>query len=361
MIKVNKVEIMNQDYLDCVGGYEAEEVRKIIHQSTSLSGIHRNSEIIMTADFQDLFGHDLSLDDAVRLFGVSSIGTNQYVDSQPKTEDVHFLNPIINENSKLFRNGILKAIRQNALEVSGQLRYSYLSDHEAMQRGMNLAALQKLRKIKDKIVQIYQKHGGYENSLKRAMLTGTGNEYNNHVPVSVDNVGIYADQSEYDILNSPYSPFDIWDTLPAHTKDFMLAMDKTLKPVTGLFVTGNGKSGATTLSGNIPQQGEFVTGEESQHEKQGTAPIAIPPKEDKNFIEQTTDWISENPIASLLIAGTVISGGILIKKYFDEQRVKKRSGLQGLTRAVCGNKKHTGRGAARKRRAKAKVSFMKPL
>lgn len=285
---------------------------------------------------------------------------SDYIDDEfepeykPSPEDTNatnilFLNLFINADTLQYRNELLETFRKNVLNISGRLRYAYLTDKEALQRGINLSALQKLRKVRNKVEEIYTGLKGYKSSIVKAILTGIGNGYNNYVPVVSYNDPVYADQSEYDVLHRSYSSGDV-DNYSKRVTDLLRAIANALKHITGFFETdsaseamfqsesGQERNSNTVKSNNqktvtlsdVPPQGEFVTGEESQHEKQKTTSVVVPPKEDKNFFEQTTDWIIENPIPSLLIGGTLFGGGILIKKYFDEQKANERGGLQGL-------------------------------
>ena len=116
---------------------------------------------------------------------------------------VHFINRYTNPGTILLRNGFLLAMKVNLFNISGRLRYAYLSDEEARKRDMNPDALAKVRKIKDKAEKIYYDAGGMKSNFKKAVLKGRGNK--KHNPVPLNGLGgfdedIYADEQEYAIL-----------------------------------------------------------------------------------------------------------------------------------------------------------------
>jgi len=117
---------------------------------------------------------------------------------------VHFINRFTNPGTILLRNGFLLATKVNLFNIGGRLRYAYLTDQQAIERGINLDVLAKVRKIKDKAEKIYYDAGGNKSNFKKAVLKGRGNK--KHNPVPLNGLGgfddsIYADVQEYTILN----------------------------------------------------------------------------------------------------------------------------------------------------------------
>lgn len=117
---------------------------------------------------------------------------------------VHFINRFTNPGTILLRNGFLLATKVNLFNIGGRLRYAYLNDQQAKERGINMEALAKVRKIKDKAEKIYYDAGGNKSNFKKAVLKGKGNK--KHNPVPLNGLGgfddsMYADIQEYTILN----------------------------------------------------------------------------------------------------------------------------------------------------------------
>jgi hypothetical protein len=246
----------------------------------------------------------------------SSVGNN-----------VQFLNNSVSTEVKQIRNALLGSLHQNMRDVSAQLRYAYLTDQEAIQRGMNLAAIQKLRKVRDKLVKIYQNFGGYEDSIRKAILMGLGNGYSNFVFVEAGIDNIYADQQEYNVLHDENSRFDNWEHLPFKTKELIDALHTTLKTVIGLFgtasIVGSDSSSQQqydkSAMGSVPASGNTTTNDQS--------------KENKNVFELAVDWIKANPGKTILIGGGIALGGYAIIKYLEEQKKLKPRSLQGLNQS----------------------------
>jgi len=223
-------------------------------------------------------------------------------------------------------------------DVSAQLRYAYLTDQEAIQRGMDLAAMQKLRQVKDKLVKIYQNYGGYEDSIRKAVLTGMGNGYSNFVPVEANNDTIYADRQEYNVLHGEYSLLDSWEQLPVKAQELMNALHTTLKTITGLF-------GTTSKATSQQQNGKLAMGSVPASEDATVSNDSS--KENKNVFELAIDWIKENPGKTILIGGSIALAGYEIIKYLQAQKELKTRQLQGL------NKSSPSRRGKRRKRNKS--------
>ncbi|SKC47355.1 hypothetical protein [Ohtaekwangia koreensis] len=117
---------------------------------------------------------------------------------------VHFINRFTNPGTILLRNGFLLGVKLNIFNIGGRVRYAYLTDAQAMERGINMDTLAKVRKIKDKAEKIYYDAGGNKSNFKKAVLKGKGNK--KHNPVPLNGLGgfddtIYADEQEYRILH----------------------------------------------------------------------------------------------------------------------------------------------------------------
>lgn len=89
----------------------------------------------------------------------------------------------INPATVLLRNGVLAAMKLNFLQVSSNLRYTYLSEAQAKQKGMLMDRFAKLKTIREKLEKVFYGAGGKPENLKKAILTGKGNQ-NKEVPVN---------------------------------------------------------------------------------------------------------------------------------------------------------------------------------
>jgi hypothetical protein len=62
------------------------------------------------------------------------------------------------------------------MKVSGKLRWAYLSEEQAKQKGMQPEQYNKLKKVLTKTENIFYTAGGKKENLKNAILTGKGNQ-----------------------------------------------------------------------------------------------------------------------------------------------------------------------------------------
>ena len=80
-----------------------------------------------------------------------------------------------NPATVLLRNGILASLKLNLFKVAQKLKYAYLSQSAAQQKGMDMGRWQQLVKVKDKLENIFFGAGGKQENFKKAILTGKGN------------------------------------------------------------------------------------------------------------------------------------------------------------------------------------------
>jgi hypothetical protein len=152
---------------------------------------------------------------------------------------VHLVNRVTNPGTILLRNGFLLAMKENILNVAKRLRYAYLTDQQATALNMDISALNKLRKIKDKAESIYYTAGGKKENLKAAILKGRGNR-DKKVPLSgLTGLGaIYADDQEYNIVNGLGDLGVVATTAIATAMTVITTLAGALKGVKGLFKSG---------------------------------------------------------------------------------------------------------------------------
>ena len=82
----------------------------------------------------------------------------------------------LNPATVMIRNGILASMKLNIKNVAGRLRWSYLSQEEAVKRGIDPARFQKLVATRQRLENILYKSGGKPDNLRKAILKGKGNK-----------------------------------------------------------------------------------------------------------------------------------------------------------------------------------------
>lgn len=80
-----------------------------------------------------------------------------------------------NPATALLRAGILASMKLNIMKVPQRLKWAYLSESEAQQKGADMSKFGRLKKVLYKIEQIFYASGGKPENLRKAILTGKGN------------------------------------------------------------------------------------------------------------------------------------------------------------------------------------------
>jgi hypothetical protein len=81
----------------------------------------------------------------------------------------------VNPATVLLRAGILAAMKLNFMKIAQRLKYAYLSDAQAQQRGADMNKFHQLKQVREKLEKIFFGAGGKPENLKEAILTGKGN------------------------------------------------------------------------------------------------------------------------------------------------------------------------------------------
>ncbi len=81
-----------------------------------------------------------------------------------------------NPATALLRAGILASMKLNIMKVPQRLKWAYLSEEEARQKGADMSKFDRLKKVLYKIEQIFYTAGGKPENLRKAILTGKGNK-----------------------------------------------------------------------------------------------------------------------------------------------------------------------------------------
>ena len=89
----------------------------------------------------------------------------------------------LNPAAATLRAGILAAMKLNFMKIGSQIRYSYLTEEQAQQKGLIMDRYRKMKNIREKLEKIFYGAGGKPENLKKAILTGHGNK-NREVPVN---------------------------------------------------------------------------------------------------------------------------------------------------------------------------------
>lgn len=314
-------------------------------------------------------------------------------------DGVRFINRFANPATILLRNGFLLAMKVNLLNVGGRLRFAYLTDAQAKERGINLDSLKKLRTVKDRAETVYWQAGGKKENLKKAILKGKGNK-DKKVPLSgLDGLDeVYADLDEYNIIHNDINDLgELGDPATgaalAAATSAVAAIAGALKQVKGLFNkggkeeqsfqsetdnAGNASSAPaitsedeekilmddeparynetnlpTTTFTNAAQSSQSVLPTSASVSRRSPSDVskaqesnAVQNQESKpeGFLQKTTTWVKQNPGKSLLIAGATVAGGFMLVKAM--QGGRSTNGLSGLPA------KHKKR---KKKRSKAKA------
>jgi hypothetical protein len=80
-----------------------------------------------------------------------------------------------NPATALLRAGILASMKLNIMKVPQRLKWAYLTEAEAKQKGADMTKFSRLKKVLYKIEQIFFTAGGNPKNLRKSILTGRGN------------------------------------------------------------------------------------------------------------------------------------------------------------------------------------------
>lgn len=82
----------------------------------------------------------------------------------------------VNPATVLLRNGVLASMKLNIGKVASRLRWSYITQNDAVKKGIDATAYQKLVRVRQKLENIFYGAGGNPNNLRKAILKGKGNK-----------------------------------------------------------------------------------------------------------------------------------------------------------------------------------------
>lgn len=355
------------DYIvmDCVkNNYDDEqpylEVKDYTMRLDYLNGFEEEYKTPKTVDEQAMAALNEDEDDLGKLQVGKAI-----------KKGLHTLNRYTNPGTILLRNGFLLIMKENLFGVAKKLRYAYVTDNQAAQLGMNLNALSKLRKVKDRAETIYFQAGGKKENLRKAILSGKGNR-DKKVPLSGLRglSDIYADQDEYNIINSISGLGELGDPVSgsaiAAATSAISAIAGALKQVKGLFKPGTPGAkemdAASTLPTSTNSNSNDITTTDSSAEPTvsnqsggSNASLLPAPTSDETSTQVTTangqkekggviTWAKANPMLA-----TGIVAGVATGAYFIFKKKEARGNLNGLS------------GRRKKRKSKPKTSKYKAV
>jgi hypothetical protein len=284
----------------------------------------------VTVDMEDIFSvhDDEDSDNYLRGLLASSQresnGEPMYNDNSP--DDSYTLKSSHESSDIPQHDRFLQALKSNQRNVSGRLRFAYLTDEMAMQRGIDLYVLKGLRRIKDKLEEIYQNGRGNVSSLKKAILTGKGNAHDYHLTFTDSASSNEKYTNECSIWNTLYR--SVGSSLIS-AEDLVTVVADTLQQVVGLFPRDTEAETRFQREFDLTELGDSVRDYFSRETPDGSAShdlgeLYIPKSlvtdpEQRSPIQKATDWISDNPGKCLLIAAALIGGGIFIKRSLDRK------------------------------------------
>lgn len=88
---------------------------------------------------------------------------------------LHLTN-VLNPATATIRAGVLLSAKLNVMKIGENLKWAYLTDEAAKQKGIDMVKFAKLKGIKEKLEKIFYGMGGKPENLKKAILTGKGNK-----------------------------------------------------------------------------------------------------------------------------------------------------------------------------------------
>lgn len=81
-----------------------------------------------------------------------------------------------NPATATLRAGILAAMKLNFMKIGSELKYTYLNEDEAKQRGIDMGRFPKMKRVREKLEKLFYGAGGKPENLKKAILTGQANK-----------------------------------------------------------------------------------------------------------------------------------------------------------------------------------------
>ncbi len=240
---------------------------------------------------------------------------------------VHAVNKV-NPVTLLLRNGLLASMKLNVLNVAGRLKWTYLSADEAKKKGLDMDRWAKTLKVREQLDKIFFGAGGEPENLRKAILSGKGNNGNEVNGLGV--VPIYAlgetGMSMRDIIGA-----EIFDRENEHLSGLG-------EPVTAAALAA-ASAAVATLAQLLKQIGPLKPGADNSENPDAAgetvAPDEAPPSGDDSdernaespkFMDDPIAWAKANPgkavLAGVCVAAVVYGG----YKWYQSTQAKKDEG-----------------------------------
>jgi hypothetical protein len=113
-------------------------------------------------------------DDREAMASLGSLFKGKFMDKVKGV--IHKIN-VYNPGTVPIRMGILASMKLNVFHVAQNLKWAYITDENAKKQGVDIGKLANLRKIKDKLENIFFHLGGKPENFKKAILEGRGNRH----------------------------------------------------------------------------------------------------------------------------------------------------------------------------------------
>ena len=352
---------MNLSYLN---GVDTEE------KENSLMAINPHSDIAHLPDFQDFDG----------------LGKTNFFDKigDGVKKGLHAAN-LVNPGMALLRLGVLASMKLNLFQVSKNLRWAYLTDEQAKEKGLDLDKVNHLRSILKKIEDIFYGAGGKPENLKKEILTGRGNR---DKEVSVNGLGESDDfmgTDDYD-ENTPLKELlsGVFEEESRQNETAtnglgVVATSAAIAAVSALIGTiaaaikklGSLKQGGGSDTTNTDDNTNDMSNNNSNNPATGRkAGNRLPAPTDNStngasdttddgsnntqapqtFSEKAKDWVHKHPMQATVIGvatvGLISLGIVELHQHLKKKKQKQgqQAALSGVSRKKRRGKKHKGKG-----------------
>jgi hypothetical protein len=249
------------------------------------SSVSRNTE---AQEFAGLY------DDREAMESIGKVLNGSFMDKVKGV--IHKIN-VYNPGTVPIRMGILASMKLNVFHVAQNLKWAYITDENAKKQGVDLGKLANLRKIRDKLENIFFHLGGKPENFKKAILEGRGNRHH-----EVSGLGYTPDAMEGMDENTPLSGL-LGDIYHDEMSD-MKGLGELGEPVTAATVAAASgilgtiaalikKIGSIFPKKAAPAEGEAAGGETTKEEE---PEISIVPSKGKTKSPSKTGGGTESNV-----------------------------------------------------------------
>jgi len=258
------------------------------------------------------------------------------------TKAVHAINRV-NPATVILRSGLLVAMKANALNIAGRIKWAYLTEEQAQKRGLNMDKYRQVKALREKLEKIFFGAGGKPENLREAILTGKGNKGKEVSGFGV--IPIYAMRSEgltardilgdelYQSETAGLTGLDAAFVMPAAVTAAIATIAAALQKI-GAIMPGESESddpdaASATVSpdeaspSDDPAAGSDASGARNRNARNG---------EEIKFTEDPGGWIKENPGKTAAAAITICAVGYGVYKMTRKKKEAETVGALPPTR-----------------------------